>query len=100
MAAQVSDEGFRAQLKRNLGSPSKYCMGVQNDFMYMPSMFAREWARVAQQMTDVGLVFTFAFYTAIFGITSMENMLILRSRYLAKTERAEHLLKGDKVTEY
>eukprot|EP00903_Cladosiphon_okamuranus_P011807 g11095.t1 len=46
---EVSDEQFRAQLKSKLGSSSKYCIGVQNDFIYMPTVFAYEWAAVAQR---------------------------------------------------
>lgn len=89
-----SDERFQARLTINMGSPSTYCMGTQNDFLYMPTAMAADWARVAQQMTDAGLVFTFAFYTAIFGIARMEDMVVLRSNYLDRAERSTALLKG------
>lgn len=91
-----SDEQFRAQPTENMGSPSKYCMGTQNDFLYMPTSMAADWARVAQQMTDAGLIFTFALYTAIFGIARMEDMVVLRSKYLVSSQRSSALLRGDR----
>lgn len=91
---EVSEEGFKEQLARNLGSESTYCMAIQNDFLYIPSEMAKAWAKVAQQMTDSGLVFTFAYYTAIYGIAPMKDMVVLRTRYLNRGSRAEHLLKG------
>ena len=91
-----SDEQFRAQLTQNMGSPSTYCMGTQNDFLYMPMSMAAKWSRVSQQMTDAGLIFTFSFYTAIFGIARMEDMVVLRSNYLGPTRRSTSLLRGDR----
>lgn len=93
---QRSDEQFRTRLTQNMGSPSKYCLGTQNDFLYVPTSMAADWARVAQTMTDVGLVFTFALYTAIFGIARMEDMVVLRSNYLGPTRRSTSLLRGDR----
>lgn len=75
------------------------CMGTQNDFIYMPTVFAQEWTRVAQQMTDFGLAFTYTFYTAIFGITSLENTLILRSTYLDSSDRADNILRGNRAVD-
>lgn len=74
-----------------------YCMGTQNDFLYMPTTFAEDWARVATQMTDTGLPFTFAFGTAIFGIARMKDMMVLRTHYLEKSERADVVLQGNRV---
>lgn len=91
---KVSEEGFKKQLARNLGSESTYCMGIQNDFLYIPSGMAKAWAKVAQQMTDSGLVFTFAYYTAIYGIAPVEDMVVLRTHYLSHGRRAVDLLKG------
>ena len=91
---QLSSERFKEQLARNMGSPSIYCMGMQNDFMYVPSKMATAWADVAQQMTDSGLVFTFAFNTAIYGIAGMEDMVVLQTHYLDKNGRADKLLQG------
>lgn len=82
-------------MTRNLGSSSTYCMGTQNDFLYMPALFAEDWARVATQMTDVGLPFTYAFYTAIYGIARMEDMSILRSVYLEPNQRADFILRSE-----
>ncbi|CAN0034972.1 unnamed protein product [Scytosiphon promiscuus] len=90
---KVSDPAFRERLSENLGTPSTYCMGIQNDFLYMPAVFAERWAKVSNQMTDSGLVFTFAFYTAIFGIARMGDMVVLRSAYLKGSERADAVLR-------
>lgn len=90
----VSDEQFRAQLTRNMGGPSMYCKGCQPDFLYMPASMAARWATVAQQMTDKGLLFPFAMFTALFGIAPMEDMLVLRTWYLHEDERAVTLLAG------
>ena len=89
-----SDEQFRAQLRSNLGSPSKYCIGHQNDFVYMPTAMAADWARVAQQMTDAGLFFTFTLHAALYGIARMEDMVVLRSKYLGRHARAGSYLRG------
>lgn len=94
----VSDEGFRSLLTRNVGSSSTYCMGTQNDFIYIPSSISGEWARVALQMTESGLPFTFAFYTAIFGIANIEDMTVLRTKYLPSKKRADKLLRGETST--
>ena len=91
---QLSSERFKKQLVRNMGSPSIYCMGMQNDFLYVPSKMATAWADVAQQMTDSGLVFTFALSTAIYGIAGMEDMVVLQTHYLEKNGRADKLLEG------
>lgn len=91
---EQSDERFRARLSMNMGSPSMYCTGIQNDFLYMPASMAAEWARVAQQMTDAGLVFTFAFHTASFGIARMEDMVVLRTHYLDRKLRTNVILAG------
>lgn len=91
---EVSDAGFRAQIASNLGTASTYCMGSQNDFLYMPSVFAADWVKVVQQMTDVGLIFTYAFYTAIFGIVPLSDMLVLRTAYLSRGQRPVDLLTG------
>lgn len=92
---KTSDQQFRTQLAQNMGSPSTYCMGTQNDFLYMPKSMSADWARVAQQMTDAGLVFTFAFYTAIFGIAPMQDMVVLRSKYLPDRSRSTKIRAGD-----
>lgn len=98
IAIQVSDESFREQLARNLGSPATYCMGMQNDLLYMPMKFAEDWARVATQMTELGLPFTFPFYTAIYGIAPVEEMVVLHTHYL-EVRRANYVLKGDPLSE-
>lgn len=91
---EQSDERFRAQLTENVGSPSTYCAGTQNDFIYIPTGVAADWARIAQQMTDAGLVFIFAFYSAIFGIARKEDMIVLNSKYLNPPFRATRALAG------
>ena len=91
---QLSSERFKEQLARNMGSSSIYCMGMQNDFLYVPSKMATAWADVAQQMTDSGLVFTFALNTAMYGIAGMEDMVVLQTHYLDKNGRADKLLEG------
>lgn len=91
---QLSDDKFRAQLARNLGSPSIYCMGSQNDFLYMPAVYAKEWARVSGQMTDVGLEFTFPVFASLFGIAPLEDMLVLHTSYLSPGKRADDILQG------
>jgi len=69
-------------------------MGTQNDFLYMPTVFAEDWARISNDMTEAGLVFTFAFYTAIFGIARLDDMVVLHTHYLGRSERADHVLRG------
>lgn len=95
---KVSEEGFRSLLARNLGTPSTYCMGTQNDFIYIPSSMAEEWTKVAYQMTECGLPFTFSFFSAIFGISRIEDMVVLRTKYLSAHARADHILAGEVVT--
>ena len=95
--SKLSETGFNEQLAQNLGSPATFCVGVQNDFLYVPIGLAAEWARIAQQMTDAGLIFTFAFNTAIYGIARMEDMVMLRTRYLVQESRADSLLKGQAI---
>lgn len=96
--SQLSDETFNDQLARNLGTSSTYCMGSQNDFIYIPTKMATAWTKVAKQMTDVGLVFTYTFNTAIYGIAPIEDMVILRTDYLSKENRSDNLLQGQKAT--
>lgn len=93
----LSDEVFNEQITRNLGSPSTYCLGYQNDFLYIPSGMATEWTKVARQMTELGLVFTFTFSTAIYGIASTEDMVVLRTRYLPRLFRVDTRLAGETV---
>lgn len=91
----LADEGFKEQITRNLGSPSTYCLGYQNDFIYIPISMATAWTKVARQMTELGLVFTFTFSTAIYGIAPMEDMIVLRTRYLPRQFRADTRLEGE-----
>lgn len=92
-----SDEKFRNQLSENMGSPSKYCIGTQNDFIYIPKSMSMDWSRVSRQMTESGLGFTFSFYTAILGIARMEDMVVLKSTYLNKGSRSSDILQGSNL---
>lgn len=91
---EKSDEIFREQLEKNLGTSSTYCMGNQMDFFYVPKRFSSRWVKVAMEMTESGLVFVFPFYSAIFGIAGMEDMVILNSKYLESNERSPEILKN------
>ena len=75
---EFSEEGFREQLARNLGSPSMCCMGQQPDFLYIPGGMTKAWTKIAQQMTEFGLTFPFTFNTAIYGIAPKEDMFFCK----------------------
>lgn len=91
---EISGETFRKQLASNLGTSSTFCMASQNDVLYVPMTLATDWVEVAQQMTDVGLTFNYVFYTAIFGIAPLNDMMVMQTAYLSHGERADNILQG------
>lgn len=94
---RASDEIFRARLARNTGSPSTYCIGSQNSFLYMPRAMSGAWTRVAEQMISVELPFPFALHAATFGVADIEDMVVLRSRYLDRRDRPSACLHNSNL---
>lgn len=94
---RASDENFKTRLSRNTGSPSTYCIGTQNSFLYVPRTMSEDWARVAMKTMTAGLPFPFALHAALFGIADIEDMVVLRSRYLDRRERSSTCLHNSSL---
>ena len=86
-----TDEHYKKSIQNHFGDPSIFVQMLNNDFVFVPGVFAEKWSRICSAMTAYDLDFVTAIFQSVYAVASPSDIAYITGRYSNNINTNEHI---------